>query len=319
MPRRSRTVESPRLAEVHRVHDVAIIGGGPAGLAASLALVRSRKRVVLFDCWPPRNATATEVRGFVTQDGTPPGEMRQIARDQLAAYPTFELRDDARVTAITGASGRFTVAYAGGEIVARRVLLCVGLVDVLPTLPGYRALWGSSLFQCPHCHAWEVRDRAFGYLAPDEHCADWSLLLRAWTTDLVVFTDGKFEPPPALLAELEAARVRLEPRKLAGLRIADGKLAAVQLADGSEVARDVMFVRPPQRQTELVAQLGLELASRDLVKTSDRFETSIPGIYAAGDLQSHTHGALVAAANGASAAHALDEDLTRELVLARIL
>jgi thioredoxin reductase len=298
------------------VHDVAVIGGGPAGLAAALALLRSRKRVVLFDSWPPRNAAATEIRGFVTQDGTPPAEMRRIARAQLAEYPTFELRDDDRVTGIAGARGKFEITAEHARIEARRVLLCVGLVDVLPALPGYRELWGTSVFQCPNCHGWEVRDRSFGYLAPDEHCADWSLLLRAWTRDLIVFTDGKFEPPPPLAAELETARIRVETRAIVGLRANGGALAAVQLADGSEVARDVLFVRPPQRQTALVEHLGLALASRDLVKTSDRFETSIPGIYAAGDLQSHTHGALVAAANGASAAHALDEELTRELVLA---
>jgi thioredoxin reductase len=293
------------------VHDVAVIGAGPAGLAGALALVRSRKRVALFDCWPPRNATASEVRGFVTQDGTPPAEMRKIAREELAAYPTFELHDDERVTSITGERGRFTVSAGRTELEARRVLLCVGLVDRLPDLPGYRALWGNSLFQCPHCHAWEVRDRAFGYLAPDEHCADWSLLLRAWTSDLIVFTNGRFEPPPML----REAHIAVETREVIGLRAVDDKLAAVQLAGGAEVARDVLFVRPPQVQTPLVTELGVKLAERDLVAT-DNYQTSIAGIYAAGDLMTHSHGAMVAAAHGASAAHTLDEELTRELVLA---
>jgi thioredoxin reductase len=273
--------------------------------------VRSRKRVALFDCWPPRNAAASEVRGFVTQDGTPPAEMRKIAREELAAYPTFELHDDERVTAITGERGRFEVTTERTTLEARRVLLCVGLVDHLPDLPGYRALWGSSLFQCPHCHAWEVRDRAFGYLAPDEHCADWSLLLRAWTSDLIVFTNGRFDPP----AQLREAKIPVETREVIGLRAEAGKLVAVQLAGGAEVARDVLFVRPPQLQTPLVERLGVELAAPDLVAT-DNYQTSIAGIYAAGDLMTHSHGAMVAAAHGASAAHALDEELTRELVLA---
>lgn len=292
------------------MYDVAVIGAGPAGLAGALALVRSRKRVALFDCWPPRNAAASEVRGFVTQDGTPPGEMREIAREELAAYPTFELHDDERVTSITGERGRFIVTAGTTKLESRRVLLCVGLVDRLPDLPGYRALWGNSLFQCPHCHGWEVRDRAFGYLAPDEHCADWSLLLRAWTPDLIVFTNGRFEPP----ALLQEARIAVETREVIGLRAEDGKLAAVQLAGGAEVARDVLFVRPPQFQTPLVTELGVKLAERDLVAT-DNYQTSIAGIYAAGDLMTHSHGAMVAAAHGASAAHALDEELTRELVL----
>ncbi|MEP6862161.1 MAG: NAD(P)/FAD-dependent oxidoreductase [Deltaproteobacteria bacterium] len=292
------------------MHDVAVIGAGPAGLAGALALVRSRKRVALFDCWPPRNATASEVRGFVTQDGAPPAEMRKIAREELAAYPTFELHDDERVTAITGECGRFTVTAGSTTLEARRVLLCVGLVDQLPDLPGYRELWGNSLFQCPHCHAWEVRDRAFGYLAPDEQCADWSLLLRAWTADLIVFTSGRFDPP----ALLRDGHIQVETREVIGLRAENGKLAAVQLAGGAEVARDVLFVRPPQFQTRLVTELGVRLAERDLVAT-DNYQTSIAGIYAAGDLMTHSHGAMVAAAHGASAAHVLDEELTRELVL----
>src|SRR3569623_397728 len=146
-------VASPRLAVTPTVYDVAVIGAGPAGLAGALALVRSRTRVALFDCWPPRNAAASEVSGFVTQDGTPPAQLRQIAREELAAYPTFELRADARVTAISGERGRFKVTAEHVTIEARRVLLCVGLVDRLPDLPGYRALWGTSLFQCPPSHA----------------------------------------------------------------------------------------------------------------------------------------------------------------------
>jgi thioredoxin reductase len=299
--------------------DVAVIGGGPAGLAASLALVRARKRVLLYDCWPPRNAAATEVRGFVTQDGAPPEEMRRLAREQLAEYPTFAAEDDQRVTAIRGARGRFAIESAGGTIEARRVLLCVGLVDVLPDLPGYRALWGQSLFQCPYCHAWEVRDQPLGYIAPDAECADWALLLRSWTKDLIVFTSGAFALPPALATDLDVARVRVEQRAITGLRRAPEGGVAVQLADGDEVLRHALFVRPPQVQTPLVRDLGLRLVDRDLVAVDARFETSIPGIYAAGDLMSTNHGAMIAAANGASAAHALDEELTRELVLTRAI
>lgn len=302
--------------------DVAVIGGGPAGLAAALALCRSRKRVVVLDCWPPRNAAATEVHGFVTQDGTPPAEIRRVAHEQLRAYEGFSLREQCTVTDVRKAGARFEVVTPEGVIPVRRVLLCVGLVDIFPELPGYRELWGTSLFQCPYCHAWEVRDRAFGYLAPDTGCAEWSMILRAWTRDLVVFTGGRFEVPVELRAELTAANVRIDERRVVGLRIENAVLAAVQLADGSEVARAVLFVRPPQRQTPLVAGLverhGLRLDAPDRVHTRG-FETSLPGLFAAGDLMMSQHGALPAAAAGALAAHALDEALTHELVLEGVL
>jgi thioredoxin reductase len=299
--------------------DVAVIGGGPAGLAGALALVRARKQVVLYDCWPPRNAAATEVRGFVTHDGTPPEEMRRLAREQLAEYPTFAARDDQRVKTIRGERGRFAIESDSGVLEARRVLLCVGLVDELPELPGYRELWGHSLFQCPNCHGWEARDQPLGYIAPDAECADWALLLRGWTKDLIVFTSGAFSLPTPVAAELETANVRVEERPIIGLRHDANGLVAVQLAGGAEVPRKALFVRPPQRQTSLVSELGVRLAARDLVAVDAKFETSIPGIYAGGDLMSHNHGAMIAAANGASAAHALDEALTRELVLAGLI
>src|SRR5512140_1074406 len=209
--------------------DVAVIGAGPAGLASSLALCRARKRVVLFDAWPPRNAAATEVRGYVTQDGTAPAEIRRIALDQLAAYEGFQLREEARVVAIRRDGARFAVEAGPHSVLARRVLLAVGLIDDLPDLPGYRELWGTSLFQCPYCHAWEVRDGTFGYLAPDNGCADWATLLRAWTKDLVIFTSAAFAIEPELRDGLARAKIRVEERQVGALRTDRGREAAVRV------------------------------------------------------------------------------------------
>lgn len=293
--------------------DVAIVGAGPSGLAAALALVRARKRVLLFDCWPPRNAAASEVRGYVTQDGTPPAELRKIAQEQLGKYDSFEMRDETRVTNIRRDGERFVVEDSQGELCqARRVLLCVGIVDRLPDLPGYRELWGTSLFQCPYCHGWESRDRAWGYLANDRDAVAWARLLRAWTKDLIVFTQGQFTVDDELRRSLERCKIQLEERRVTALRSEGGRLAGVQV-DGGVVARDVLFVRPPQRQTELVERLGLACTTPDRVTVDDQYQTSIRGIYAAGDLVAHEHGATTAAASGVSAAHALDEQLTIEL------
>jgi thioredoxin reductase len=302
--------------------DVAVIGAGPAGLAGSLALCRARKRVVLFDSWPPRNAAAAEVRGYVTQDGTPPAEIRSTALAQLARYDAFQFHEETRVVAIRRDGPRFSIDAGSHSVMARRVLLAVGLIDQLPDLPGYRELWGTSLFQCPYCHAWEVRDRAFGYLAPDPGCTEWALLLRAWTQDLVIFTNAAFAVDPALRHELTLAKIRLEERQVIALRVDRSRLAAVHLADDAEIEREVLFVRPKQRQTPLVhaliETLGLRLDAADLVHT-DNYQTSVRGMYAAGDMMTHEHGALVAAAEGARAAHALDGELTRELVLTGML
>lgn len=293
--------------------DVVIVGGGPAGLSAALLLGRSRKNVIVYDAGPPRNAAADHVHNFLTRDGTPPAEMRRIGREQLAPYRSVEVRD-ARVDAIDRDERGFTVRAAGEVVKARRILLAVGMIDDLPDLPGVRELWGKSIFICPYCHAWENADRAFGYLAPSAAWLEFPSFLKNWTRDLTVFTGGAFPIPEEARAKLVRAGMRIEERPLAGLRAEDGRLAAIALQGGAEVPCAALFMRPAQRQTPVVASLGLALDEQGFVKVDEQKRTSVPGVYAAGDLTTMMQGALFAAAAGAQAAAMLNHALTVEQV-----
>lgn len=307
-----RPLLSPRYIGTMQPFDVIIVGAGPAGLAAALALGRARRRVLLCDAGAPRNARAHEVHNFVTRDGTPPADFRRIAREQLAPYASVEVRD-ARVERIEGERDRFLVELSSGSVAGRRVLLGVGMIDELPELPGYRELWGHAVFQCPYCHGWEVRDGAFGYLSAAAAWMEWSLLLLNWTRDVTVFTGGAYEVAPEVRARLTAAGIAIEERPIASLAARDdrpGALAAVVLADGARVARDVLFARPPQRQTDLVTSLGLALDDHGFVRLDDHRETSRPGVYAAGDLTTMMQGAVLAAAAGTMAAAMINHDLS---------
>ena len=142
------------------LYDALIVGAGPAGLSAALTLGRARKRVLLCDAGPRRNAAAEHVHGFVTRDGVTPADFRRIGRQQLEPYRNVEVRDVA-VEKISGERGAFEVRLTGRQEQARRVLLCTGMIDELPGGDGFRALWGTSIFQCPYCHGWEAQDRRF--------------------------------------------------------------------------------------------------------------------------------------------------------------
>ena len=299
------------------LYDVVIIGGGPAGLSAALALGRARKRVLLLDAGPRRNAAAAHIYNVVTRDGTPPDEFRGVARQQLARYPNVEVRD-LPVTSVTGARGDFRVALPDDAVTARRVLLCTGMIDELPPLEGMRELWGRSIFQCPYCHGWESQDLRWGYLvgaSSQSHWLTFAIQARGWTRDVVVFTAGSVVVDSAARATLAAAGTHPETQAVTRLVAREGHLEAVALADGTRVACDVLFTHPPQRQVAVVAALGLALDGEGYVQADPMTrETSVPGIHAAGDLTTRMQGAIFAAAMGTQAAAMLNTELTLELV-----
>lgn len=304
------------------LYDIVIVGGGPAGLSAALALGRARKRVLLCDAGPRRNAAAERVHNFVTRDGTPPDEFRRLAREQLAHYPNVEVRD-VLVESIAGTRGAFDVVLSDRRVEARRVLLCTGLIDSIPAIEGFRELWGHAVFQCPYCHGWEVRDRRWGYLAlgaEAQHVALFSVQLRGWTRDVVVFTNGALELGEDARARLHAAGVRIETAPVARLARSGDRLEAVELADGTAVSCDALFAHPPQRQVALIEAMGLALDEGGMVRTDPMTrETSIPGVYAAGDLTTRAQAAILGAAAGMEAAARVNAELTMELATAGAL
>ena len=296
--------------------DVVIAGGGPAGLSAALALGRARKRVLVCDGGPRRNAAAEQIQNFVTRDGTPPDAFRRIGREQLARYPNVTVRDVA-VSSIGGSRGAFAVELPTERVEARRILLCTGMVDEMLPIPGFRELWGHSIIQCPYCHGWEVQDRRWGILALPgsvSHLAPFAMQARGWTEDVVVFQAEGTELTGEPRAQLEAAGIRSEDAPVRRLVGREGRLEAVELADGSAAPCDVLFAHPPQRQVGLVRELGVELDDDGYVRVDPmRRETSVPGIYAAGDLITRMQAAILGAAAGMHAAAMINLDLAMDL------
>lgn len=294
-------------------YDVGVIGGGPGGQAAALALGRAGKRVLLFNGGSPRNARAPNIHNFVTRDGTPPEVFREIAQAQLSQY-SVEGRTGL-VESITGRRGEFVLKSNSERLTCRRVILCTGMVDDLPPIPGFKAAWGHSIFKCPYCHGWEVRGKKWGILLlnPEILKQNFPALLQSWTDDVVVFTNGVSDLPAKEIEKLGRLNIRLETRPISSFGSTSGKLEYIDFSDGGRELCEVLYAHTPQHQVGLVNSLNLELDEDGYVRIDPSSqETSTPGIYAAGDLTTSSQGAIFAASKGAHTGGTVNFDLMTE-------
>ena len=291
---------------MQHVYDALVVGGSWAGLSAAMQLARARRRVLVVDAGRPRNRFAHTSHGFLGQDGRTPAAILETARAQVLAYPTAELLHDQAARAEPG-DGAFEVALASGATLrARRLVLATGIVDELPDVPGLRERWGTSVLHCPYCHGFEVADGRLGVLAVGEQSVHQALLLPDWSADVTLFTNGAFEPTAAQLATLAGRGVRVEPRRVVEL-VGDGAaLAGVRLADGGGVVGlDALFTASRTRMASpLAEQLGCAFDDGPfgpVIRTDARKETTVTGVYAAGDAARVPHNATWASADGVTA------------------
>ena len=264
--------------------DVVVVGGGSAGLQVALSLGRMRFDVVVVDAGHPSNAPAHAIGGLLGAHDLAPLDLLATGRRQLAELPSVRLVDGE----VSRVHGRDSVTLADGTaLTTRAVVLATGLDYAFPDLAGMDGLWGTSVVHCPFCHGWEARDARIGLLAAgEEHAGHLVPLLRRLSADVEVFD------------------------AVSGLRSRGGVLEAVLLPDGAEVPRDVLFVAaPPTPRDAAFAHLRLEGSGPGLVPTDAFGRTSVPGVYAAGDLVSQAPAVVRALATGQRAAVGVTRDL----------
>jgi thioredoxin reductase len=289
-------------------YDVVIVGGGFAGLSAALVLGRSRRRVLVSDTGKTRNAVAPESHGFFTRDGTSPAELVRIGREQLRPYETVELYS-AGVKAAKAQSKGFEIKLDDEtRIACRKLLLASGVVDEMPEIEGFKELWGKSIFNCPYCHGWEVRDQSLALYGGIELAE----LLKGWSDDLVLCTDG------ATLSEDESRllsknNIAIREERIVRVEEKNGQLENIVFANGETLARKAIFIRPKQQQhSALAKQLGCEFTDSGTVKVDDFGQTSVPGVYAGGDMINPMQHISFAVSRGALAAVGLNRALLQE-------
>ncbi|MBX9244221.1 NAD(P)/FAD-dependent oxidoreductase [Actinotalea ferrariae] len=302
--------------------DVVVVGGGPAGLSAALVLGRSRRSVLVVDDGRPRNAVAHHVSGFLTRDGTPPDELLRIAAEEVERYGV-ELRR-ARAEALVprpdvtpAAAGVDVELDDGTRVRARRVVLATGLRDELPEVPGIADRWGRDVLHCPYCDGWETRDRRVGVLAGRADEVGKALSMTRWTSDVVLLLHGmeRDEIHPTDRARLDALGVRVVDGPVVGVEVVDDALAAVRTAE-QRVELEALLVQPRLVASDaLVTAVGARVEVGPfghVLVTDPEGRTSVPHVWAAGNVSDPMSQVVMAAAAGYRTALAVDHDLIEE-------
>lgn len=286
------------------IYDAIIVGGSFAGLSAAMQLARARRRVLLIDAGQPRNRFAAHSHGFLGQDGKSPQAIVQVARDQLAHYPTVSFLDGQAVNA-SAQAGTLRITMADGQTVqGQRLILATGLRDALLALPGLQERWGKTVLHCPYCHGYEVAGSPLGVMAAHPLSAHQAMLLPDWGPT-TYFTQGEFEPDDEQAAVLQKRGVRIERSPIVELMGTAPSLDAVKLADGRRMAIHALFVAARTHMASpLAMQLGCAFNEGPLgpVIHVDEFrQTSVPNVYAAGDAAIPMSNATLASASGVMA------------------
>jgi thioredoxin reductase len=293
-------------------HDAIIIGGSFAGLSAAIYIARARRSVCIIDSGAPRNRFAPESHGFFAQDGSAPGAMLATARSQVAAYPTTTFVAG-EATSAAAEPGGFAVRLATGEVLeSARLVLAFGVSDELPAISGLAERWGKSVLHCPYCHGFEFSGRRLGVLHVSPMSIDQAMLIAAWGPT-TLFLNGAAAPGDDSLAQLEKRGIAIEPAPVKALHGDGTRLSALEFIDGRTSAVEALYLGPRTHlNSHVAAQLGCELedgANGPIVRTDPQKQTSVAGVYAAGDITRSMHNVTWASADGVMAGVALHRSL----------
>jgi thioredoxin reductase len=295
------------------VFDVIIVGGGPAGLNAAVVLGRCRRKVLLFDTGKQRNRSSHGIHNFLTRDDILPADFIELAKKEVKKYGVTMKKEEV-THAIKMKNGHFSITDKKEQTwFARKILIATGLADKLPPIEGIEELYGQSVFHCPYCDGWEVRDKKLGVYGRNKNGVELALSLLTWSSSVTYFTDGRKYLKTIETDKLQKYNIPVVTAPIQKLKGEKGKLKSILFKNNDQHLCDALFfVNGYNQQSRLAEQLGCLLSKKKVVLTNRLQQANVDGVYVAGDAAKDMHFVVVAAAEGAKAAVNINKELQKE-------
>ncbi|MCE7066145.1 NAD(P)/FAD-dependent oxidoreductase [Dyadobacter sp. CY326] len=293
--------------------EVIIIGGSYAGLSAAMSLGRSLRETLVIDSGKPCNAQTPNSHNFLTQDGQTPTQIAQIGKEQVKRYSSIHFYEGSATDGRKVNEGFEISTESGDTFKAKKLIFATGLKDIMPDIPGYAECWGISVIHCPYCHGYEVKHEKTGILGNGEAGFEYAKLISNWTKDLTVFTNGPSQFTPEQSAKLSKHNIHIVEKAISSLVHKAGRLSKIIFNDHTEEAITAIYSRPVfEQHSHIPEQLGCAFTETGLLKLENFQQTTVPGIFAAGDNSNQARSVAMSVSSGSMAGALVNGELIRE-------
>ncbi len=293
--------------------EVIILGGSYSGLSAAMALGRALRNVLIIDSGLPCNRQTPHSHNFITQDGQPPKEISMLAKQQVEKYETVKFHNGLATSGRKTENGFEITTQTGEQFTAKKLIFATGVKDNLPDIHGLAACWGISVIHCPYCHGYEVKGAKTGILANGNFAFHYAQLIRNWSKDLTIFTNGKSTLTPEQTDKINQHHIPIIEKEIAYLKHENGQVQQIVFKDNTTFEVTAIYSRPDfEQHCKIPETLGCELTEQGLLKIDPFQKTTVANIFACGDNSSPLRAVAHAVAAGNMAGAVVNNTMTEE-------
>tara|TARA_R110002049_G_C9159982_1_gene560918 strand:+ start:656 stop:1657 length:1002 start_codon:yes stop_codon:yes gene_type:complete len=293
--------------------EVIIIGGSYAGLSAAMTLGRSLRKTLIIDSGKPCNRQTPHSHNFLTQDGSTPKEISEIAISQISKYDRIKFYDGLAVSGKKTKKGFEITTSKADVFTAKKLVFAAGVKDLIPDIKGFEECWGISVVHCPYCHGFEIRNKKTAIIANGERAFHLASLVNNLTKEITILTSNAKDFKEDQLEKLKRNNIQIIEKEISAIDHQNGQLEKIVFKDGSSEKFECAYASIPfEQNSDIPKELGCKLTEHGHIEVNFMQKTTEEGIFACGDNSSMMRSVAIAVYGGNVTGAMINNELTQE-------